>query len=100
MKHYRVVFSQEAVADLSTSYEWGCEAWGEESAWRWYASVRDSILRMLGTFPESQPIAPDNDEYDVEARQMIVSRYRVIFTIAGRVVTVLHFRGPYTGYDN
>ena len=97
MKRYRVVFSEEAVGDLALSYEWGCETWGEEAAWHWYTGLKHSIHQLLGTFPASQPIAPDNDEYDVEARQMIVGRYRVIVTIQGRIVTVLQIRGPFTG---
>jgi hypothetical protein len=42
-------------------------------------------------------IAPENDEFVEEIRQMIVGRYRVLFTIQGRKVHVLHVRGAYIG---
>jgi plasmid stabilization system protein ParE len=96
MTRYRVTFSEDAVAELASSLQWGCENWGEEAAWRWYADMRNSIRQLLGTFPLSQSVAPDDNWYDVEVRQMIVGRYRVIFNVEGRTVTVLHIRGPYT----
>ena len=96
MKRYRVTFSADAVAELASSYQWGCEAWGEEAARRWYADVKNSIRQLLGTFPLSQPVAPDAEEYEIEVRQMIIGRYRVIFNVDRGTVTVLHIRGPYT----
>ena len=97
MTGYQVEFSEEAVADFQSSFEWGCDNWGRETAAKWYVESRDSINRLLGAFPLSQPIAPENEEYDVEVRQMILGRYRVLFNIDASVVTVLHIRGPYPG---
>jgi len=39
------------------------------------------------------PRAPENNEFEEEIRQMIVGRYRVLFTIKGKRVHVLHVRG-------
>ena len=64
---------------------------------KWARDMRSAINTMLRSFPLSQLIAPDNDEFEVETRQLIVGRYRVLFTIQDQVVTVLHLRGPYTG---
>jgi plasmid stabilization system protein ParE len=97
MKRYAVVFSEDAVADLALSLQWGYENWGDEVARRWYVDLRRAIWEMLGTFPLSQPIAPDSDEYEVEVRQMLVGRYRILFNLSKTTVTVLHVRGPYTG---
>ena len=97
MKRYRVVFSREALDDLYSSYEWGRDNWGEESAMQWYADTRNSIRQLLSSFPLSQNIAPDNEEFDVETRQMLVGRYRVLFNVEESVVTILQIRGSYTG---
>jgi hypothetical protein len=75
----------------------GVFANGANPANKWARDMRSAINTMLSSFPLSQPIAPDNDEFEVETRQMIVGRYRVIYTIKDRIVTVLHLRGPYTG---
>jgi plasmid stabilization system protein ParE len=98
MKRFSVVFSEDALAEFVASIKWGSEVWGEEIAWKWYAETRGLIRKLLSTIPKSQPVAPDNDEYDIEVRQMIVSRrYRVLFTVERQTVTILHLRGPYTG---
>jgi plasmid stabilization system protein ParE len=93
MKHYTVVFSDDAVAEFASSIQWGCETWGEKVAWRWYAGIKESITNTLSRFPLSQPIAPD--EYEMEVRQMVIGRYRVLFTISGKRVTILHLSGPF-----
>ena len=95
MKRYTVVFSDEAIAEFAVSLEWGCENWGEETAWRWYAEIRNSIRNTLSSFPLSQQVAPDDDEYEIEVRQMVIGRYRVLFTISGKHVTILHLSGPF-----
>jgi len=97
MKRYRVTFSEDAVAELTSSLQWGIENWGDEAAWRWYNSLRNQARQLLGAFPLSQPIAPDAEQYEVEVRHMIVGRYRVLFNVQTETVTVLHIRGPYTG---
>lgn len=96
MKRYRVTFSEDAVAELTASLQWGIENWGEDAAWRWYNTVRNQTRQLLSTFPFSQPTAPDAEEYDVEVRHMLVGRYRVLFNVEGETVTILHVRGPYT----
>ena len=97
MTNYDVEFSEEAIADLDSSFEWGRETWGAVEAAAWYIEIRDSITKMLSTFPLSQPIALDDDEYVFEVRQMVIDRYHVIFNIENKRVTILHIRGPYIG---
>lgn len=96
MKRYRVVFSAEAIADLDNSFDWGCKNWGEDAARRWYVETRNSVRKLLSLFPLGQSIAPEDDEYDVEVRQMIIGRYRVVFNVERSVVTILHIRGSYS----
>ena len=45
--------------------------------------------------PKGFPLAPEDDEFSEEIRQMIVGRYRVLFTIKKQKVHVLHIRGAY-----
>lgn len=46
----------------------------------------------LGDFPFSFALAPENSEFDEEVRHRIVGAYRVLFTVSGGRVFVLHVR--------
>jgi plasmid stabilization system protein ParE len=96
MKRYVVVMEDSAQADVRQSYDWGCRRWGKRKAQRWVRDLRTAILKQLRVLPEAFPLAPENGEFAEEIHQMLVDRYRVIFTIKGRKVHVLHVRGACT----
>jgi len=75
----------------------GCRAWGKREAQQWARQLRTAALKPLDVIPKAFPLAPEDDEFSEEIRQMVVGRYRVLFTIKGRRVHVLHFRGAYVG---
>lgn len=97
MKRFAVVVEESAQADVRESYDWGCRAWGKKEARRWTRQLRTAVFTQLALIPKGFPLAPEDDEFATEIRQMIVGRYRVLFTIKGRSVHVLHVRGPYLG---
>ena len=97
MKRYVVIFEDSAQADVRASFDWGCRAWGKHQAQQWARQLRAAVFEQLGVMPEAFPLAPENDEFSADIRQMIVGRYRVLFTIKGRKVHVLHIRGAYVG---
>lgn len=96
MKRYVVMFEDSAQADVRESYEWGVHVWGKREAQRWARQLRTAVLEQLGIVPKAFPLAPENDEFIEEIRQMSVGRYRVLFTIKRRSVHVLHVRGAYS----
>ena len=95
MKRYVVIFEESAQADVRESYDWGCRAWGKREAQRWARELRTAVFKQLRLMPEGFPFAPEDDEFSEEIRQMVAGRYRVLFTIKGRKVHVLHLRGAY-----
>ena len=97
MKRYVVIFEDSAQADVRGSFDWGCGAWGRREAQRWVRQLRAAVFEQLGIVPKAFPLALEDDEFSGEIRQMIVGRYRVLFTIKGRKVHVLHVRGAYVG---
>ena len=97
MNQYRVEFSEAAEAELLTSIVWGVENWGTEETFRWARDLRNSVNKMLASFPKSQPLAPESAEARTEIRHMIIGRYRILFNIEGDVVNVLHVRGAFGG---
>ena len=96
MKRYAVFFEKSAQEDVRESYDWGCRAWGKKEAQRWVRELRTAISRQLSSVPKGFPRAPEDDEFAEEIRQMIVGRYRVLFSIRKGKVHVLHIRGAYS----
>ncbi len=97
MKRYAVVFEESAQANVRESYDWGCRAWGKQEAKQWVRQLRKAVSQQLAIVPKGFSLAPEDDEFSEEIRQMVVGRYRVLFTIRGRKVHVLHVRGAYVG---
>jgi len=97
MKRYVVVFEESAQANVRESYDWGCRAWGKQEAKQWVRQLRTTVSQQLAIVPKGFSLAPEDDEFSEEIRQMVVGRYRVLFTIRGRKVHVLHVRGAYVG---
>ncbi|MEP7211954.1 MAG: type II toxin-antitoxin system RelE/ParE family toxin [Acidobacteriota bacterium] len=97
MKRFEVEFSDEAIADLDASFEWGCDAWGPPQAAKWYFAMRDRINELLGKSPPLRcPLAPHHLRYKAETRVLVIDRYNVLFHLEGKLVTILHIRGPFT----
>jgi plasmid stabilization system protein ParE len=97
MKRYLVIFEDSAQADVRESYHWGCRVWGKPRAKEWARQLRTAVFKQLRVIPKAFPLAPEDDEFSEEIRQMVVGRYRMLFTIKGRKVHVLHVRGAYVG---
>jgi plasmid stabilization system protein ParE len=100
MKRYGVAIEESVQAEVRESYDWGCRVWGKAQAQKWLRELRKAISQQLAIVSKGFPLAPENDEFLEEIRQMIIGRYRVLFTINGRKVHVLHIRGPVTVVKN
>jgi plasmid stabilization system protein ParE len=96
MKRYRVEFSDTAESELVDSIIWGITNWGERATFRWARELRNKVMTLLESSPLAHPIAPESKWASVEIRQLIVGRYRVLFEIRGKIVNILHIRGPFT----
>jgi len=91
---FRVLVEPPAIADLDRAFEW-IAGRSPEAARRWVAGVLEAI-DTLETNPERCGVAPESPVFPVEIRQLFfgrrAGRYRILFTIAGRTVHVLHVR--------
>jgi len=95
MKKYKVILHPDAESDIESSFKWGCRAWGNENAKLWVRKLRHTFRKQLTSMPLGYPLAPESEELGVSIRHLIVGRYRILFTVKGRTVTILHVRGPY-----
>ncbi len=88
---YRVIIETRAAGDLQAHFEW-IEAQGAPlNAERWLEGVMEAI-QSLATMPNRCPLAPENGWLGLEIRQHVYGSHRILFTIHGRVVSVLHIR--------
>jgi plasmid stabilization system protein ParE len=97
MKGYKVEFLPTAKQDLRTSFLWGVNVWGKTQAGRWLNKINTTCKKRLKQFPESCPIAPESKEFGIVLRQLVIDRYRVIFTIQEDTVKILYVQGAYVG---
>jgi len=95
MKKYTVASHPDAETDIESSYQWGRRVWGDEQAKAWIRELRRTIKSRLTTRPLSCPIAPESEDLGIPIRQLIMQRYRILFILEKRLVTILHVRGPY-----
>ena len=57
----------------------------------WLQGAQQACL-TLSDLPLRCPLAPENDSFDVETRQLLYGNYRILFTIEDDAVVILHVR--------
>lgn len=91
---YRVLIQPSAEAELDAAYRYRA-ARAPQAAARWFAGFVEAI-NSLAEFPERCPFAPENGHFLEEIRQLLYGTrrdaFRILFTIQGDTVHVLHIR--------
>ena len=91
---YEIKISSEADAEADEVYEWIARD-SLQNASRWYLRLFDAI-QTLSENPQRCPLAPDNNAFDDDVRQLLYGKrrgvYRILFTISGNAVHVLNIR--------
>jgi plasmid stabilization system protein ParE len=91
---YEVIVQYSAQAEIEAAYEWNARR-APLTAARWYNRLLDAI-KSLADNPERCPLAPEHECFPEEIRNLLYGKrrnvYRILFTIRGDTVHVLHFR--------
>ena len=94
MKRWNVILELPALRDIAEAHTWLAER-DSEAADRWFDSLYDTI-GSLQVFPERAPLAPESKHLRLEIREIFHGRrqykYRILFTVTGSEVHVLHIR--------
>lgn len=89
----RVEPTYRAQRDLEDILEWLLEQGAGEAGLRWFFRLEEAI-ESLSEFPHHNPLAPESTNFPFEVRQLLHGRrthqYRVLYTIDGDTVAVLH----------
>jgi plasmid stabilization system protein ParE len=92
---FRVETSAEAELDAATILDWLIAQHAGEAGLRWFLALENAIA-SLSNFPERCGLAPENKSFPFEVRQLLYGRkphiYRILFTIRGETVYILHIR--------
>lgn len=93
---FEVVLTKAAQDELDKSHSWWAENRSPEQANRWYAGFYQAMI-SLEQNPTRCPLAPENDHFTYELRQLSYGlsskpTHRAIFTIREKVVLVLRIR--------
>jgi plasmid stabilization system protein ParE len=92
---FRVETSAQAESDANSILEWLLSEHAGETGIRWFLALDDAIA-SLAAFPERCPLAPETRRFPFEVRQLLYGRkphaYRILFTIDGDTVKILHIR--------
>ena len=67
MKQYKVILHSDAETDISSAFEWGRHAWGEESARTWVRQLYRNLRERLSSTPLRCPVAPESEELGITA---------------------------------
>jgi plasmid stabilization system protein ParE len=92
---FRVETSAQAESDADAILEWLLSQHTGETGIRWFLALEEAIA-SLATFPERCPLAAESARFPFEVRQLLYGRkphvYRILFTIDGETVNILHIR--------
>jgi plasmid stabilization system protein ParE len=91
---YRVFVQPSAQGEMEAAYEWAARR-APVTAARWYNRLMEAI-GSLDSSPQRCPLAPENEYFREEIRNLLFGRapnvFRILFTIRDDTVHVLHFR--------
>lgn len=92
---FRVRISARAKHDLDAILRWLLSQEAGDAGLRWFQGLGEAIA-SLAHVPERCPFAPESASLPYDVRQLLYGRrhhrYRVLFTINGDTVLILHVR--------
>jgi plasmid stabilization system protein ParE len=92
---FRVEMSAEAERDAFAILDWLVLRDAGEAGLRWFEGLQEAVL-SLEAHPDRYPLAAEDGDVPLEVRELVYGRrpgeYRVLFTVEGERVLVIHIR--------
>ncbi len=90
---FHVSITREGEQEAKDILEWLHSQQAGETGLRWFEGLKTAIV-SLAEMPERCPLARENKEFSFEVRNLLHGRkphvYRVVFTVEGDTVYILH----------
>ena len=92
---FRVEQTEQSERDLDGILEWLLAQQAGKTGLRWFQKLKEAC-DSLSELPHRCKLAPEDAEFPFEVRELLYGRkphlYRVLFTIEGDTVVILHIR--------
>jgi plasmid stabilization system protein ParE len=92
---FRVETTPSAERDAQAILEWLLDEQAGETGLRWFLNLEHAI-ESLSRLPKRCALALESERFPFEVRQLLYGRrphvYRILFTIEGDIVYILHIR--------
>jgi plasmid stabilization system protein ParE len=92
---FRIEITAAAEGELDSILAWLISQQAGDSGLKWFQALEGAIT-TLAEFPERCSLAPENRLFPFEVRQLLYGNkphlYRILFTVQGDTVYVLHVR--------
>jgi plasmid stabilization system protein ParE len=85
---YQVIVSSRAKRDIREAARWIAQ-FAPPQATQWHYDIEAAIL-TLEHHPFRCPLAPENQFFPLEIRQLLFQKYRILYTVKGAEVHVLY----------
>ncbi len=90
MRRYRVLVAAPAEVEIEAAYLF-IRRDSPEHAARWRRGLLEAA-KSLCVHPNRCRLAPESGGFEYEIRQLIYGNYRLLFTVRGTTVVILHVR--------
>ena len=89
--NFDIVVAPPAVVEIAEAAQFITERGYPQTADRWIDAIYETIASLRSS-PHRCPLAREDEVFTEELRQLIYKSHRIIFTIRGQTVHVLHVR--------
>lgn len=98
---YHVITLPGAEEEIVEAAAWISRQTDTDTAADWIAGLQ-TAMASLAQLPFRCPLAPENDRFEREIRQLLHGRgrqqYRILYTVQGEAVFILHVRHATRSY--
>jgi plasmid stabilization system protein ParE len=85
---YEIRFSPTARAEILEAFDYiRTDQHAPLNAARWLDGIIEAVSN-LADYPEAHALARENDEFDIELRQIIFKSHRIVFDVADKTVRI------------
>jgi plasmid stabilization system protein ParE len=87
VKHYAINILPNAGQEIEDAYLY-IKNNSPINALHWYKEIYENI-QSLSSYPIRRPLAPENEFFKEEIRQLTAMNYRILFTVTEETVNIL-----------